>query len=49
VVAQDVAGTDNHKNARTFGEAEAEILKPAAGCKRKNPILKQFQTGLSPG
>ena len=45
VVAEDVAGTDDHKNVRTFGDATAEILKRAAGCKRKSLIFKQFQTG----
>ena len=46
MVAKDVAGTDDHKNAQTFGDAGAEILKRAARCKRKNLILKQFQTDL---
>ena len=45
MVAEDVAGTDDHKNVRTFGDAEAEILDRAAGCKRKNHIFKRFQTG----
>jgi hypothetical protein len=46
MVTQDIAGTDDHKNVRTFGDAPADILKRATGCKRKNHILKQFQTAF---
>jgi hypothetical protein len=44
VVAQNVAGTDNHETARTSGDATSSIFKSAARCKRKSRIFKQFQT-----
>jgi hypothetical protein len=44
VVAQDVAGTDNHETARTLDDATSSIFKSAARCKRKSRIFKQFQT-----
>jgi len=44
VVAQDVAGTDNHETARTLGDASSWIFKSATRCKRKSRIFKQFQT-----
>jgi len=44
VVAQDVAGTDNHETARTLGDASPSIFKSATRCKRKSRIFKQFQT-----
>jgi hypothetical protein len=44
VVAQDVAGTDNHETARTLGDASSSIFKSATRCKRKSRIFKQFQT-----
>jgi hypothetical protein len=44
VVAQDVAGTDNHETARTLGDASSSIFKSATRCKRKSRNFKQFQT-----
>jgi hypothetical protein len=44
VVAQDVAGTDNHETAKTLGDACSSIFKSATRCKRKSRIFKQFQT-----
>jgi hypothetical protein len=44
VVAQNVAGTDNHETVRTFGDATSWIFKRATRCKRKSRIFKQFQT-----
>ncbi|MEH2519726.1 hypothetical protein V1279_005299 [Bradyrhizobium sp. AZCC 1610] len=44
VVAQDVAGTDNHETAKTLGDAISSIFKSATRCKRKSRIFKQFQT-----
>jgi hypothetical protein len=44
VVAQNVAGTDNHETARTLGDASSSIFKSATRCKRKSRIFKQFQT-----
>jgi hypothetical protein len=44
VVAQDVAGTDNHETAKTLGDATSSIFKRATRCKRKSRIFKQFQT-----
>jgi hypothetical protein len=44
VVAQDVAGTDNHETARTLDDATSSIFKSATRCKRKSRIFKQFQT-----
>jgi hypothetical protein len=40
VVAEDVAGTDNHENGGLIGDADPSIFKTAAGCKRKNRIFK---------
>jgi hypothetical protein len=44
VVAQDVAGTDDHETGRTLGDAISSIFKCATRCKRKSRIFKQFQT-----
>jgi hypothetical protein len=44
VVAQDVAGTDNHETARTLGDASSSIFKSVTRCKRKSRDFKQFQT-----
>jgi hypothetical protein len=44
VVAQDVAGTDNHETARTLGDASSSIFKSVTRCKRKSRNFKQFQT-----
>jgi hypothetical protein len=44
VVAQDVAGTDDHETAKTLRDATSWILKPAPRCKRKSRNFKQFQT-----
>jgi hypothetical protein len=45
VVGQDVAGTNDHKTAELFSDAvTSSILKTMTGCKRKNRVLKQFQT-----
>jgi len=44
VVAQDVAGTDNHETARTLGDASSSIFKSGTRCKRKSCNFKQFQT-----
>lgn len=46
VVAQDVAGTDNHETARTLDDATSSIFKCATRCKRKSRIFKQFQTDI---
>src|SRR5271167_2963478 len=47
VVGQDVAGTNNHENGGSFGDAVPhEILKSPIGCKRKKPDFNQFQTSL---
>jgi hypothetical protein len=40
VVAEDVAGTDNHKNANPSVIRGPSIFKTAAGCKRKNRLFK---------
>jgi hypothetical protein len=40
VVAEDVAGTDNHETEQPFGEVELSIFKAAAGSKRKNRLFK---------
>jgi len=40
VVAEDVAGTDNHESGRPICDAKSEIFKTAAGCKRKSRIFK---------
>jgi hypothetical protein len=44
IVAQDVAGTDDHETKRTFGDATSSIWKSAKRCKGKNRIFKQFQS-----
>jgi hypothetical protein len=44
VVAQNVAGTDNHETGKTLGDATSSIFKRAVRCKRKRGIFKQFQT-----
>ncbi|MEH2522792.1 hypothetical protein V1288_000701 [Bradyrhizobium sp. AZCC 2176] len=44
VVAQNVAGTDDHEIGKTFGDATSSIFKSATRCKRKSRIFKQFQT-----
>jgi hypothetical protein len=51
VVGQDVAGTNNHEEGAPvwlFGQCfyALQILKSMSGCKRKNCLLKLFQTGL---
>jgi hypothetical protein len=40
VVAEDVAGADNHENWKPIGDAKPEIFKTAALCKRKNRVFK---------
>jgi hypothetical protein len=35
MVAEDVAGTNNHETADSMGDAESSIFKTIAGCKRK--------------
>jgi hypothetical protein len=40
VVAEDVAGTDNHTNGRPIGKRSPSIFKTATGCKRKNRLFK---------
>ena len=45
MVAEDVAGTDDHEVGGPIGDANVlQILKRRAGCKRKNRSFKQFQT-----
>jgi len=44
VVAQNVAGTDDHETDKTLGDATSSIFKSATRCKRKSCIFKQFQT-----
>ena len=44
VVAQDVAGTNDHGRERLAGRVGHWIFKTAAGCKRKNRLFKRFQT-----
>jgi len=44
VVAQDVAGTNDHGRERLAGRVGHWIFKTAAGCKRKNRFFKRFQT-----
>jgi hypothetical protein len=44
VVAQDVAGTDNHGNENNPRDATSSIWKSVERCKRKSRIFKQFQT-----
>ena len=45
MVGQNVAGTNNHtKTQSPIGDASTDLLKVVTGCKKKNPILKQFQT-----
>src|SRR5206468_7841590 len=44
VVAQNVAGTDNHETSRALGDAASSIFKSATRCKRKSRVFKQFQT-----
>jgi hypothetical protein len=44
VVGEDVTGTNNHENGRSISAAGPEILKATARCKRKNRLLKLFQT-----
>jgi len=44
VVAQNVAGTDDHETDKTLSDATSSIFKSAARCKRKSRIFKQFQT-----
>src|SRR5262249_15758493 len=43
VVAEDVAGTDDHESGRPFGDAPSSIFEGSAGRKRKNRCLKIFQ------
>ena len=40
VVAEDVTGTDNHKNGSPSLMRGPSIFKTAAGCKRKNRLFK---------
>jgi hypothetical protein len=40
VVAEDVAGTDDHESGRPIGDARAEIFNTAPRCKRKNRVFK---------
>jgi hypothetical protein len=40
VVAEDVAGTDNHKRGGPSVMRGPSIFKTAAGCKRKNRLFK---------
>jgi hypothetical protein len=40
VVAEDVTGTDNHKNGSPSVLRSPSIFKTAAGCKRKNRLFK---------
>jgi len=44
VVAQNIAGTDDHETDKTLGDATSSIFKSATRCKRKSRIFKQFQT-----
>lgn len=44
VVAQDVAGTNDHGRGRLAGRDGHWIFKTATGCKRKNGVFKRFQT-----
>jgi hypothetical protein len=44
LVAQNVAGTDDHETDKTLGDATSSIFKSATRCKRKSRIFKQFQT-----
>ena len=44
VVAQDVAGTDNHETVEPWCDASSSIFKSAPRCKRKSRNFKQFQT-----
>jgi len=44
VVAQDVAGTNDHGRERLAGPVGHWIFKTAAGCKTKNCLFKRFQT-----
>jgi hypothetical protein len=37
VVAEDVAGTNDHETEEPFGDAERSIVKMVARCKKKNP------------
>jgi hypothetical protein len=40
VVAEDVAGTNNHETEKPFGDAEPSVFKMVARCKKKNPHFK---------
>jgi hypothetical protein len=40
MVAEDVAGTNNHLSGRAFGDAGSSICKIVTGCKRKNRLFK---------
>jgi hypothetical protein len=45
MVGQNVAGTNNHaRTAGPIGDASIDLLNAVARCKKKNRILKQFQT-----
>ena len=44
LVAQNVAGTDDHETGKTLCDATSSIFKSATRCKRKSRIFKQFQT-----
>jgi hypothetical protein len=40
MVAEDVAGTNNHETAKPICNEEPSIFKTIAGCKRKNRLFK---------
>ena len=44
LVADDVTGTNNHETGSPSVMRDPQILKAAAGCKRKSRLFKQFQT-----
>ena len=44
VVAQNVAGTDDHETDKSLADRTQSIFKSATRCKRKRRIFKQFQT-----
>src|ERR1700722_9174699 len=40
VVAEDVAGTNNHGNGTALGDVEPSVFYMGTGCKRKNRLFK---------
>jgi hypothetical protein len=45
MVGQNVTGTNNHGRTESpIGDASTDLVKAVTGCKKKNRILKQFQT-----